>query len=234
MYPTNYTYNSLKSEQPIYNKGLLMMPHGTFFVSNNRYQTRVVEEDAVQHKTTWHIPQVLDQQGNSKNVGYCLAAYLGCEKVKQDFDMAPQEFADKIYQEAFDLDDVPAYVSDRLYGTTLIAGMEAIKKRNLIANYYWIENVSDLSYRVLYDGPSIIATEWTNMMSNLDPNGFARAHGTYEGNHCFVVYGADDKWETFFAVNTWGKSYGKDGKFHIRYKDMERMLNKGYALATKK
>ena len=111
--------------------------------------------------------------------------------------------------------------------------MQVLQQKNFFPQLLWTDNVLDLSMWILRKGPAIVAGPWFSDMSRIDPNGFARPTGTFEGHHCWLVYGVDDQWETFFAINSWGKEFGKDGKFLVKFSDMDKILAQGYALATK-
>jgi hypothetical protein len=231
--------NKLKSELPLCGKGVLMFQRPEFFISENRMgeqePSEYIEDEEPQEKTVrkiWTPPPCVDQGRLSVGVGAAISTYLECEGIVQDLEMTPMEFAKAIYYESQRKDPVPGTEQTGEYGTCLVTAMQALQEKRFFDKLLWTDNTSDLSKHILTSGPTIVAGPWFSEMSKLDPNGFARPNGIWEGYHCWVVYGVDDLWETFFAINSWGKEFGKDGKFLLKFSDMEKILSHGYALST--
>jgi C1A family cysteine protease len=91
----------------------------------------------------------------------------------------------------------------------------------------WGYSVEDIAKFIYENGPVVAGTRWYYSMSNPDPNGFVRAYGAYEGGHAWTIYGVDSKWETFFAINSWGTSFGRNGRFFIKFNEMDKLLKEG-------
>jgi hypothetical protein len=233
--------NQLKSELPLCGKGLLMFQRPEFFTPENRIgeqesenyfeEGSEVEEKVV--RKIWSPPHCMDQGKLSVGVGAAAATFLECDGIVQNLEMTPLDFAKSLYYESQRKDPVPGTEQTGYFGTCLVTAMQTLEEKRFFRKLLWTDNTSDLAKHILKTGPAIVAGPWFSEMSKLDPNGFARPNGIWEGNHCWVVYGVDDLWETFFAINSWGREYGKDGKFLVKFSDMDKILSYGYALSTR-
>jgi hypothetical protein len=226
--------NELKSEHPLCGRGVLLEAraenHNFDLQSKIDVELPIEEEKRV--RKTWDPPTPIDQGKYSCGVGAAIANYLQCKGVEIDMEMEPLDFAKAIYHESQAKDQWPGTERQGYYGTSLMQAMVCLKEKDFFQKVLWTDNTAELSNHVLYNGPAIVAAPWFSEMSRIDPNGFARPSGVYEGPHCWLVYGVDDLWETFFALNSWGKEYGKEGKFLVKFSDMDKLLSVGYAVAS--
>jgi hypothetical protein len=223
-------YNKVKSENPLCGKGLLFSERSVEEEFNEAARMHYCSVN-MKERNSWYFPPPLDQGTSSMGVGYAWATYFGCGGVTQDLEMLPTEFALSMYLES-QVEDEWEGVEPLYHGTCPITTAKLLRDKNFFSRLVWTDDADDLSARVVNEGPAIVCAPWFAEMTNTDPNGFIRPNGRYEGPHCWVVYGADEMWETFFAINTWGTGYGKDGKFLIKFSDMAKLLKDGYAIAT--
>ena len=234
------TSNTSKSEQPLIGKGLLYSEAEKSAVLLDDFKIKREEVDEELIRKSWEYKEVFDQKNTSMNVGCAWTSYLSTKMPVEELGMTEAEFAKSLYHES-QLSDVwstwttnaiNATETNHKYGTSIIRAGMILRDQNFFKDLVWTEDVYDLSNFILTRGAAIIASNWTSEMNNVDPNGFVRPNGSYEGNHCWLVYGVDDVWETFFALNSWGRNYGKDGKFLVKFADMKKILKDGFAIAS--
>lgn len=212
--------NSNKSEHPLVGKGLL-------FHDDPRDEQHLMFggetpnlKDIIRH--SWKIGTILDQGSQSSCVGHAWTQFLQTDPFKTD--KGGHEYAYELYREAQKHDPWPGEEPDN-YGTTVRAGADVLLSRGLIRSCVWARNVDQMAAHVATRGSIVMGTKWFQGMGQPDPNGFARPQGTYEGGHAWLVYGVDVEWESFMCCNSWGTGWGKNGRFFVRFKDMEFLLN---------
>jgi len=225
--------NTVKSEQPLVGKGLLFSQYeqDQLFTNENKITQEDIDPEHI--RASWEYKEVFDQKNTSMNVGCAWTSYMSTKMPVEDLGMTEAEFARSIYHEAQSSDPFgPHTEKDGKYGTSVLTAGRLLRDKGFFGKLVWTDDVYDLSNFILAHGPAIVASNWTTEMNNVDPNGFVRPNGSYEGNHCWLVYGTDDMWETFFCLNSWGRGFGKDGKFLIKFSDMKKILQNGFAIAT--
>jgi hypothetical protein len=138
-----------------------------------------------------------------------------------------------LYKRAQELDGIPGENYD---GTTVRGLMKALKEQDLISEYHWAWGTEDLVRTVLELGPVVVGTDWHRDMYVPDSKGFVTATGSVLGGHAWVINGVNKERGVFRAKNSWGRDWGIDGRFWIRFEDMEKLLNnRGEAvIATEK
>jgi C1A family cysteine protease len=75
-----------------------------------------------------------------------------------------------------------------------------------------------------------IGSPWFGSWNDTDPNGILPDdYGVVAGGHEFLCYGYDDSLGILFCQNSWGTSWGKAGRFAIRYSAIDAFkANDGY------
>jgi hypothetical protein len=225
-------HNTIKSEQPLIGKGLLYSEKEEEAVLTPEKQIQKEELIEGHVRKSWGYREVLDQGKQSNNVGCAWTAYLSTVSPMPSLEMEDKLFARSLYETSQTMDPWEGTEEEGKYGTSLITAGLVLKGQEMINDIIWTKDVNILANYILSSGAAIVASPWKTEMSRVDPNGFVRPNGHYEGNHCWLVYGVDDIWETFFALNSWGKDFGKDGKFLVKFSDMKRILQDGFALAS--
>ena len=226
------TNSTIKSEQPLIGKGLLYSEKEATELLHEGNQLKKVDLIDGQIRKSWEYSEVFDQGNTSMNVGCVWTTYVASISPGESLGMTDAEFARSLYHEAQVSGPWDGTEAESKYGASVLTVGRLLKEKKFFNELAWTKDVNILSNHVLAQGPAIVASRWTSEMSKVDPNGFVRPNGSYEGNHCWIVYGVDDQWETFFALNSWGRDFGKDGKFLVKFSDMEKILQDGFAIAT--
>lgn len=84
-----------------------------------------------------------------------------------------------------------------------------------ILKYFSCSSIDDIKQAIYNHGPVLAAYKWYNTFK-VDSNGklIGAQTGSY-GYHAVMIYGYDS--EGFWCLNSWGKSWGKDGRFLVPY-----------------
>lgn len=159
---------------------------------------------------------VLDQGDTPHCVGFGCAQFGNTEPI--DDHWVNQDGHD-IYYEAKIIDGEPKAED----GSSVHSGVKALKNRKRVGVYAWSTSITDIKAWVLSKGPVIVGSDWYNNMFNPDQNGFVVPTGGIAGGHCFLIVGwADDDTITF--LNSWGSSWGKGGRFHMKATDFNVLV----------
>jgi hypothetical protein len=210
-----------KSEQPLVGKGLLFS-HDERDKQYLMFANKPQINDTI--RQSWKIGNILNQGSTSQCVGYSWSQFMQSSPFL-DLNL-PQITPQEIYSKAQKIDEWDGEEPDS-YGTSIRAGAKILKELGLIKDYVWGYSVEDIAKFIYENGPVVVGSNWYSSMSNPDQNGFARPIATYEGGHAWLIYGVDCQWETFFGVNSWGTQYGKNGRFFVKFSDMEKLLLSG-------
>lgn len=124
-------------------------------------------------------------------------------------------------------------------GASVLAGATATRNTGAIDEFRWAMSVEDVRDAVITTGPVVIGIPWLDGMYDTDENGIVKAEGSEVGGHCLLVYGyhpakrLPGDWagrhRVFEWLNSWGPSYGREGRGTIHYDDLARLLDGGEA-----
>jgi len=210
-----------KSEHPLAGRGLLFS-HDDRDRQYLMFANKPDISDTI--RQSWKIGNALNQGSTSHCVGYAWGQFIQSSPF---FDLnLPKITSQEIYTKAQKIDQWEGEEPDS-YGTSVRAGAKVLKELGLIKDYVWGYSVEEIAKFIYENGPVVMGSNWYASMSNPDQNGFARPISTYEGGHAWLIYGVDCQWETFFAVNSWGSQFGKNGRFFVKFSDMEKLISSG-------
>lgn len=90
--------------------------------------------------------------------------------------------------------------------------------RYRIQSYFNCNTDDDIKYAIMNYGPCIAALRWYDgfSASSLTGNLTVNCSGSM-CYHCIMIYGWDET--GFWCQNSWGRNWGKEGIFHIKYSD---------------
>jgi hypothetical protein len=127
---------------------------------------------------------------------------------------------DQIYQAAQMVDGIPGPHD----GTTVRAALKVMQAEGRIANYLWATSVADVIQWLLTRGGVILGTNWYDGMMDTH-NGFVSISGSVLGGHGYFAYGYSASKAAIRCLQSWGRSWGQNGRFWLRTADLARLLS---------
>lgn len=156
--------------------------------------------------------------------------HLGSGYVKPHYLNEPDDFAYRVYKSAQKIDP---WAGEDYEGTAVLAGVKVLKNIGLITEYRWALSLRDIRDTVWSHGPVILGINWYSDMYDTRPSGLVTVGGDVVGGHCITITGYDssrkltgeDKaYELYRWQNSWGPSYGRNGKGWIKAADLKRLV----------
>ena len=180
----------------------------------------------------WETGQVLDQGTTSECTAYSAEQLLLSAPIKNQMYMTPHD----LYR-ANQLND--EWPGENYDGSSVRAAMKVLQAAGLIGKYAWAFDADTVRRWLLMRGPVILGTTWYSGMMKPDRRtGFIRPTGSPVGGHAYMLRGADDNLlcpdrsrGAARIINSWGVSWGQQGKAWISYKDLDGLIkNRGEAV----
>ena len=170
----------------------------------------------------WQCDVVLDQGQEGSCVGHGFAHELLAKPYT--IKGVNHESAVKVYRKAQTLDEYPG---ENYEGTSVLAGIKAIQLMypGTIESYRWATNLADLVATLGYHGPVVMGVNWLEGMYTPDSNGFIHVTGNVVGGHCLLAIGVDIKLSCLILLNSWGSSWGQNGRCKISFDDVSRLMD---------
>lgn len=165
----------------------------------------------------WDDPIQLDQGQTGHCVGFGWAGWGDCAPVQDRFMNAD---AHAIYYEAKVIDGQPRQEN----GSSVRSGAKAMVNRKRLGAYVFATNVDEVKQWVLTHGPVVCGTDWTQDMFNPDPDGTVHPTGRVAGGHCYLMLGYDQGGDAFTFENSWGPTWGLQGRFRMHSADFATLL----------
>lgn len=183
------------------------------------------------HGSRWlQNPLRLDQGDTPQCVGHGWVQGINSQPKVHEYD---HDFATSIYQRAQKLDDWPG---EDYEGTSVRAGGKACRQANLIPSFAFSYDVEEIALWVLNKGPVIIGVDWRAGMEapTKENDYYIEPTGAIRGGHCLAIDGVrwngDDR-DYFRLLNSWGPSFGADGRCKIRVPDLAFLLDRSSGVA---
>ncbi len=126
-----------------------------------------------------------------------------------------------LYRAALEVDEWPGEDYD---GTSVRAGAKVLQARGFIASYHWAYRAVDVVNTLLEIGPVVLGVNWYQRMDTPDREGVIRVGGRLEGGHAVVANGVNTATGLVRIKNSWGRSWGRDGRCWLPITDLERLL----------
>ena len=129
-----------------------------------------------------------------------------------------------LYSRATELDQyVGTYPPDDT-GSSVLSAMKAAKEYLLIEEYRWCFGLEDVLRTLSYVGPVAIGVNCYAGFYRPDSKGLIKISGERRGGHAVELLGIDAKNKVVWGINSWGRWWGKCGRFCMSFDDLNRLL----------
>ena len=176
-------------------------------------------------KAFWANPIQLDQGTEGACVGFGWTGFLNARPVKHEYG---NEMGFDVYHRAQQIDEWPGVDYS---GTSVRAGAKVLRERGHVNAYAFTQDAETLARFVLNQGPAPIGVNWHQGMDRVDSEGYIYPTGSVRGGHCTivdgVVFGVEGQVDRFRIRNSWGTSWGLNGRCRIRTEDLQQLFSAG-------
>lgn len=170
----------------------------------------------------WNGGVVLDQGETSMCVAFAWTGFLLAAPIMDKITALPSQYPASIYRRAQDVDEWPGTDYE---GTSVRAGAKVLKDQDKrLTEYVWAFDADTLRRFVLSRGPAVIGVNWYETMFAPTSAGFLVLDGALAGGHAILVLGYSETRKAFRLLNSWGRSWGEDGRAWLKLDDMTRLL----------
>lgn len=113
-------------------------------------------------------------------------------------------------------------------GASVLAGAKAMQTDKKVRYYAWAFGIDDVIQTLMRKGPVVLGINWYDSMYYTNKDGFVDVSGPLVGGHCILANGFIPNYQGVGDVvvwtNSWGPSYGVNGRGFIRVSDLDRLL----------
>jgi len=166
----------------------------------------------------WPLAIQLDQGQTNHCVGFGWSGWADAAPVEDSYQNAD---AHALYYEAKVIDGQP----NRENGSSVRSGAIAMRNRGRLAAFAFAKSTGEIDPWLDSKGTVVVGTSWTNDMFNPDANGFVTPTGPVAGGHCYVMIDKLDDEDAYLFQNSWGGSFGLNGRFKIKRSDFASLLD---------
>lgn len=129
-----------------------------------------------------------------------------------------------LYSEATKLDDYPGVYPPDDTGSDGLSVAKALKNAGEISGYQHTFTFED-TLKVLSVMPVIMGMYWYNGMFTPDQDGRVHPTGGIAGGHEICADEIDADLGRVWFTNSWGSSWGLNGRFYLSFDDLELLLS---------
>jgi hypothetical protein len=165
-----------------------------------------------------YLPKVIDQGERSICVPCTMSAYLNWRENLKDGKTKDNNISlSEIYNSRLNNTDGMTYKT--AFKFLKDNGVKSDKGKLKIMSYGMITNHQMLKYAIVMNGPCFGALP----VYNLDPDFWnKKPKDELMGYHAISIIGYDEY--GFFIRNSWGTNFADNGYTHIKYSDMDKMI----------
>lgn len=169
-----------------------------------------------------HFGAVLDQGQVGSCTGNAMAQALNTAPLhKPRTRNLTEKDALSIYTAATQLDGIPGSYPAEDTGSDGLSVAKVAKQRGLLSGYTHAFS-PEQARGALQLAPFLFGTAWHESMFTPDAQGFVHPDGNVAGGHEITCIG--DTGDHLVFLNSWGKSWGKGGKFYLSYADFAALM----------
>lgn len=175
-----------------------------------------------------HIP-ILDQG----NLGSCTGnAGIGCMGTGVFYERRGNETSHyvldetgalRLYSDATNIDPYAGQYPPDDTGSDGLSIAKALKAAGEISGYRHAFGLAD-ALMIACQQPVIVGIDWYEAMFDPDANGLVHPTGGLSGGHEIVLDEVDVPKQLVGFTNSWGESWGKEGRFYLRWADFSSLL----------
>lgn len=111
-------------------------------------------------------------------------------------------------------------------GTSVRGGAKALQSLGHIKHYFWEYTTEGVRDWLCADrGTIVLGTNWYANMTELAPGAYAKPNGGAQGGHAYLCCGYNQRSGSFRCINSWGSSWGDNGRFWLAGEDLELLLS---------
>lgn len=161
---------------------------------------------------------------NQGDLGSCTGnAAVGCVSTQPFNHHGNEKEAVAVYSEATHFDRIRGVYPPDDTGSSGLAVMKALKKRNLIGSYAHAFGLKH-TLQALVLRPGITGIAWREGCDRPDSHGVVRYTGGVRGGHEIELVGIDAGEKLVWFANSWGDSWGLKGYFAMSFDDYDAAL----------
>lgn len=189
---------------------------------NKEYRIRTLLDQAKKlspRTRYWNTSVRLDQGTEGACTGFAMAHHLAIPpRRRKEVDNA---LGTRIYDLARDNDE---WAGSDYSGSSVLGAAKAMEILGFLEEYRWAFSLETLILTLSNLGSMVMGTDWLSDMFDTDKDGFIHAGGNIEGGHSYALDGVNIERKEFRGLNSWGRDWGRQGRFKISFDDMEQLL----------
>ena len=186
---------------------------------NDDYKIKRADKSNIE----WPVDVVLNQGVNGACVGFAMTHVMRAQGWQ--YDALNNDFAWALYTDAQKIDPWAGgeYAGARpeMSGTSLLAGAKVLHRAGYLDEYRWAATVSQVRSGLMA-GPGVLGCMWRKSMDEVDDDNVVQVRGRRDGGHALAVTGVEG--DMFVLVNSWGGTWGDEGRALISEDDLRRLL----------
>lgn len=179
---------------------------------------------------TWRTPvNVIDQGSEGACVGFGWTNEASTTPVA--IPGLDNTYARGVYREAQRIDE---WEGEDYEGTSVLAGAKVMVRRGYLREYRWAFSIDEVILALGTIGPVVLGIEWRSGMYDA-PGGILGTDGYVVGGHCILAHAHrksgssspfPDGEPAIGLLNSWGRSWGINGRAWIRKSDLAELLSR--------